>query len=185
MSRIGKLPIEIPSGVTVEIKGNTVHVKGSLGEEAIQFDPNHIEVKQEDNAVVVTKKSEERKPRELHGLTRTLIANAVEGVSKGFEKRLEINGVGYRAKVSGDKKLELTLGFSHPVHVEAPEGVSFAMDEQAKNIIIVKGPSKQKVGQVAANIREYRKPEPYKGKGIKYIDEHIIRKVGKAAAKEA
>lgn len=183
MSRIGKLPIAIPAGVTAEVNGNTVKAKGKLGERSLECDPL-MKIELVDNEIIVSKKNEDKKSRELHGLTRTLIANMLTGVHEGFEKRLEVNGVGYRAKVSG-KKLELTLGFSHPVSVTAPDDITFQLDEKAKNVIIISGIDKQVVGQTAANIRSYRKPEPYKGKGIKYIDEHIRRKVGKAASKEA
>jgi len=178
MSRIGKEPISITSGVTVEVKDNFAVVKGPKGELQKQLHPSMtIEVK--DDQIIVTRPDESKESRSLHGLTRTLIANMVEGVSKGFEKKLEIVGVGYRANAAKNK-ITLTLGYSHPIEHVA-EGVEFAMDEQNKNVIIVSGIDKQLVGEVAAKIRSYRKPEPYKGKGIKYINEHIIRKSGKAA----
>ncbi|HMR00906.1 MAG: 50S ribosomal protein L6 [Candidatus Gracilibacteria bacterium] len=181
MSRIGKLPIEIPSGVTVEIKdGNHVFVKGPKGELNVKIHEKiNLEVKE--GQVLVTRKDEEKFSMSLHGLSRTLINNLVEGVTKGFEKRLEINGVGYRANIQG-RKAVLSLGFSHPVEYEAPEGIELAIDKDKKNVIIVSGIDKQVVGQVAAKIRSYRKPEPYKGKGIRYEGEMVRRKAGKAAA---
>jgi large subunit ribosomal protein L6 len=182
MSRIGKLPIEIPSGVTVDIKDNFVTVKGSLGELSFQFD-NLMVIEINEKEATVKRANDEKRARELHGLSRTLLANMIQGVSKGFERRLEVNGVGYKAKLAG-KNLDLALGYSHPIKVEPPEGITFEIDGKKQNIIVVKGISKQKVGQVAANIRSHRKPEPYKGKGVKYIEERIIRKVGKAAGKE-
>ena len=176
MSRIGRLPIDIPAGVEVKIEeGNKVTVKGPKGtlEKCL---PVEMTIKQEDNQVVVTRPNDLKKMKSLHGLTRSLIANMITGVSEGYEKKLEINGVGYRAQKKG-KEITFNLGFSHPVVMTDPEG----MDGQ--NIIIVKGIDKEKVGQYAAEIRELRKPEPYKGKGIKYADEVIRRKVGKTGAK--
>ena len=180
MSRIGRLPITIPAGVTVEIKeNNVVTVKGPKGtlEKAL---PTEMEIKQEGDEVVVTRPNDLKKMKSLHGLTRTLVANMVTGVTKGYEKVLEINGVGYRAQKQG-KKLILSLGYSHPVEMEDPEGLESVLDGQNK--ITIKGIDKQKVGQYAAEIREKRKPEPYKGKGIKYADEVIRRKVGKTGKK--
>ena len=180
MSRIGRLPIAIPTGVEVKIEeGNKVTVKGPKGtlEKCL---PVEMTIKQEDNQVVVTRPNDLKKMKSLHGLTRSLIANMITGVSEGYEKKLEINGVGYRAQKQG-KKLVLALGYSHPVEMEDPEGIETEMDGQ--NIIIVKGIDKEKVGQYAAEIRSLRKPEPYKGKGIKYADEVIRRKVGKTGAK--
>ena len=180
MSRIGRHPIAIPAGVTVEIKeNNVVTVKGPKGtlEKAL---PTEMEIKQEGDEVVVTRPNDLKKMKSLHGLTRTLVANMVTGVTKGYEKVLEINGVGYRAQKQG-KKLILSLGYSHPVEMEDPEGLESVLDGQNK--ITIKGIDKQKVGQYAAEIRELRKPEPYKGKGIKYADEVIRRKVGKTGAK--
>ncbi len=178
MSRIGKNPIAIPQGVDVKIEDHTVTVKGPKGTLTNTFlkDVN-IEVK--DGKVVVALVNE--KAGNIHGLTRTLISNMIIGVTEGFEKALEINGIGYRAQKQG-KKLVLTLGYSHPVEVEEPEGIT--IDVPAQNSIIVKGIDKQLVGQVAANIREYKLPEPYKGKGIKYVGEHIRRKEGKAGGKK-
>ena len=180
MSRIGRHPIAIPAGVTVEIAGNNVvTVKGPKGtlEKAL---PTEMEIKQEGEEIVVTRPNDLKKMKSLHGLTRSLIANMITGVSEGYEKKLEINGVGYRAQKKG-KEITFNLGFSHPVVMTDPEGIETEMDGQ--NIIIVKGIDKEKVGQYAAEIRELRKPEPYKGKGIKYADEVIRRKVGKTGAK--
>ena len=180
MSRIGRLPIDIPAGVEVKIEeGNKVTVKGPKGtlEKCL---PVEMTIKQEDNRVVVTRPNDLKKMKSLHGLTRSLIANMITGVSEGYEKKLEINGVGYRAQKKG-KEITFNLGFSHPVVMTDPEGIETEMDGQ--NIIIVKGIDKEKVGQYAAEIRELRKPEPYKGKGIKYADEVIRRKVGKTGAK--
>ena len=180
MSRIGRLPIAIPAGVDIKIgEGNLVTVKGPKGtlERKLSADMN---IAIEDGHVAVTRPSDLKRFRELHGLTRTLIANMIEGVTKGFEKTLEINGVGYRAAKQG-KKLVLTLGYSHLVEMMDPEGIETVVEGQNK--IIVKGISKEKVGQFAAEIRTKRPPEPYKGKGIKYDYEHIRRKVGKTGKK--
>ncbi|NLM12303.1 MAG: 50S ribosomal protein L6 [Epulopiscium sp.] len=175
MSRIGKLPITIPSGVEVKVgDGNLVTVKGPKGSLERKL-PAEISVAVEDNQVVVTRPSDLKKHRALHGLTRTLVANMVEGVTNGYSKVLEINGVGYRAQKQG-KKLVLSLGYSHPVEMEDPEGIESTVDG---NKIIVRGIDKEKVGQYAAEIRFKRPPEPYKGKGIKYADEVIRRKEGK------
>lgn len=180
MSRIGKQPISIPSGVTVEVNGQVITVKGPKGELSREIHPN-ISFKVEDNVITVTPNDESKKTRALHGLFRSLIDNMVVGVSQGFEKKLEIVGVGYRA-APAKNKITLSLGFSHPVEYVAPEGIEFKADEDNKNIIIVSGYDKQIVGEVAAKIRSYRKPEPYKGKGIRYVDEYVRRKAGKAAA---
>ena len=180
MSRIGRLPIDIPQGVEVKIEeGNKVTVKGPKGTLEKNL-PVEMEIKLEDNQIVVSRPNDLKKMKSLHGLTRSLIANMVTGVSQGYEKKLEINGVGYRAQKKG-KEITFILGFSHPVAMTDPEGIETEMDGQ--NIIIVKGIDKEKVGQYAAEIRELRKPEPYKGKGIKYADEVIRRKVGKTGAK--
>ena len=179
MSRIGRLPVAIPAGVTVEIKENNhVTVKGPKGtlERVL---PAEMEIKQEDGHVVVTRPNDLKKMKSLHGLTRTLIQNMVVGVSEGYTKTLEVNGVGYRAAKQGNK-LVLSLGYSHPVEMEDPEGISSAVDG---NKIVVSGIDKEKVGQYAAEIRDKRRPEPYKGKGIKYADEVIRRKVGKTGKK--
>lgn len=182
MSRIGKLPIELPSGVTVEVNGNVVTAKSSKGELTQTIESPLITVKVEDGAVIVERKNDSIESKAKHGLYRSLISNMVEGLDKGFSKILEINGVGYRANLQG-KKLVLSLGFSHPVEYTAPEGITIEIDEQKKNQLTISGIDKQKVGQVAAVIRGFKKPEPYKGKGIKYIDEQIVRKAGKTAAK--
>ena len=179
MSRIGRLPVAIPAGVTVSVAdGNVVTVKGPKGTLVRTFVPElTIEVK--DNEVLVSRPNDLKREKSLHGLTRTLIHNMVEGVSNGFSKTLEVNGVGYRAVKQG-KKLTLSLGYSHPVEMEDPEGIETKVDG---NKIIVSGVSKEKVGQYAAEIREKRKPEPYKGKGIKYETEVIRRKVGQTGKK--
>ena len=177
MSRIGKQPIPLPEGVTVQIEPVLVRVKGPKGElsERVARD---LGVEQQDGELVITRPSERGEHRALHGLTRSLIANMVQGVTEGFEKRLEIQGVGYRAQLRGPN-LELALGYSHPVAVEAPEGIEF--DVPAPTEVVVRGISKQAVGEVAAQIRKKRPPEPYKGKGIRYRGEHVVRKVGKRA----
>ena len=179
MSRIGRLPVVVPAGVTVEVKeNNNVVVKGSKGTLERNL-PVEMDIKVEDGHVVVTRPNDLKKMKALHGLTRTLIHNMVVGVSEGYEKVLEVNGGGYRAQKQG-KKLVLSLGYSHPVEMEDPEGLETTVDG---NKITVKGISKEKVGQYAAEIREKRRPEPYKGKGIKYADEVIRRKVGKTGKK--
>ena len=179
MSRIGRLPIAIPAGVTVEIaENNVVTVKGPKGTLTKEL-PVEMEIKQEGEEVIVTRPNDLKKMKSLHGLTRTLIHNMVIGVSEGYTKTLEVNGVGYRAAKQGNK-LVLSLGYSHPVEMIDPEGLSSAVDG---NKIIVSGISKEKVGQYAAEIRDKRRPEPYKGKGIKYADEVIRRKVGKTGKK--
>lgn len=178
MSRIGKLPVSVPAGVEVSINGNEVTVKGPKGELTRSFYSALTIEQAEGNSIVVTRPDDERETRAQHGLTRTLINNMVIGVSEGYSKTLELVGVGYRAAVKGDK-LEMNLGFSHPVIVEKPEGINFECPDQAK--IVVSGIDKQQVGQVAADIRKWRKPEPYKGKGIRYQGEHIRRKEGKTA----
>lgn len=181
MSRIGKSPITVPDGVEVTIADHHIKIKGPKGELEYTFLPL-VEVLYKDNQIVISRKNDDKESRSAHGLTRALINNMIIGASEGFEKRLEIIGVGYRAQASG-KKITLNLGFSHPIDYEAPEGVTIEMDKENKNIIIVSGIDKQKVGEVAAQIRKYRLPEPYKGKGIRYIDEYVHRKAGKAAVK--
>jgi large subunit ribosomal protein L6 len=177
MSRIGRKPIELPTGVMVALSPGRVQVNGPLGELS-QTVPLRMQVEKADNEIVVTRPTERGEDRALHGLTRTLIANMVDGVTKGFEKRLEIHGVGYRAQLKGTE-LELAVGFSHPVTVKPRGGISFEVP--APNQIVVKGIDKQLVGQTAAEIRKVRPPEPYKGKGIRYVDEQVRRKVGKRA----
>ncbi|MBQ9063235.1 MAG: 50S ribosomal protein L6 [Eubacterium sp.] len=179
MSRVGRMPVAVPDGITVDIKaGNDVTVKGPLGT-LQRVLPEEMEIKMEDGQIIVNRPNDLKRMKSLHGLTRSLIANMVEGVSKGYQKVLEINGVGYRAAKSG-KKLTLNLGYSHPIEMDDPEGLETIVEG---NKITVKGISKEKVGQYAAEIREKRAPEPYKGKGIKYSDEVIKRKVGKTGAK--
>ena len=177
MSRIGKQPIEVPASVTVAIAPGRVQVNGPLGE-LTQAVPQRMAIEQEDGTIVVRRPTERGPDRALHGLTRTLIANMVEGVTKGFERRLEIQGVGYRAALRGTS-LELNVGYSHPVVKEAPDGITFEVP--APTQIVVKGTDKQQVGQTAAEIRRVRPPEPYKGKGIRYEGEFVRRKVGKRA----
>ncbi len=180
MSRIGRLPITIPAGVTVEIaENNKVTVKGPKGTLEREL-PTEMEIKLDGDTVVVTRPNDLKKMKSLHGLTRTLVNNMVVGVTEGYQKVLEVNGVGYRAAKSG-KKLTLNLGYSHPVEMTDPEGVETVVEGQNK--IVVKGIDKEKVGQYAAEIRDKRRPEPYKGKGIKYADEVIRRKVGKTGKK--
>ena len=176
MSRVGKMPIAIPAGVTVDIaENNLVTVKGPKGELSRTL-PAEMTIKKEGEEVIIERPNDLKKNKALHGLTRALIHNMVVGVNEGFSKTLEINGVGYRAAKQG-KVLNLSLGYSHPVEYPEPEGIEIEVPEQTK--IIVKGISKEKVGQCAAEIRGFRPPEPYKGKGVKYADEHIRRKVGK------
>ncbi len=182
MSRIGKKIIEIPAGVTVQQNAGTIEVKGSKGVLTFVV-PTGISVSIDGNIVSVTRSGDEREERSLHGLTRAMIANMVMGVTEGFTKKLEIIGVGYKANVSG-KVLNLSLGFSHPVDMEAPEGIEISMDKDAKNTVVISGIDKQKVGEFAANIRKLRKPEPYKGKGIRYVGEYVRRKAGKTAGKK-
>ncbi len=177
MSRIGQLPIVVPAGVDVKIKGTHVRVKGPKGELQHTF-PADMAISLEDGEVIVKRPSDERTHRAYHGMTRALINNMVVGVNTGFSKVLEINGVGYRAELEG-KNLILNVGFSHSVKVEPPEGIEFEVDARTRQIVI-KGYDKQVVGHVAADIRKVRPPEPYKGKGIKYLDERIRRKAGKA-----
>ena len=179
MSRIGKKPVEIPEGVEVKIDGQTVTAKGPLGTETVTVCPE-ISVKLEDNHVVLAKVQDDRKSRSLWGLSRTLVNNAVQGVKHGFEKKLEIQGVGYRANMEGTV-LNLALGYSHPVKVEPPQGITITVENNTK--ITVKGANKQLVGDVAAEIRGKRPPEVYKGKGIKYEGEYIRRKAGKTGKK--
>jgi large subunit ribosomal protein L6 len=177
MSRIGRQPIPVPSGVTVSIEPERVTVNGPRGELSERI-PRDIDVEQVDGELLVKRPTDRGEHRALHGLTRSLIANMVEGVTEGFEKRLEIQGVGYRAQLRG-RDLELALGYSHPVSIKAPDGIEFEVPQPTR--IVVKGASKQQVGEAAAIIRKQRKPEPYKGKGIRYEGEYVARKVGKRA----
>jgi len=177
MSRIGRKPIPVPEAVTVEVASGRVSVKGPKGELAQAF-ATEMKVEQADGAVTVQRPTDRGEHRALHGLTRSLIANMVEGVTEGFEKRLEIQGVGYRAQLKG-KSLEMALGYSHAVSIEPPEGIEFEVPQPTE--VVVRGIDKQLVGQVAADIRKRRPPEPYKGKGIRYRGEHVARKVGKRA----
>ncbi len=177
MSRIGKQPIPVPSGVTVSVETEIVRVNGPKGELSERI-PRAITVEQDDDQLLVKRPTDRGQHRALHGLTRSLVANMVEGVTSGFQKTLEIQGVGYRAALKG-RDLELALGYSHPVPIKAPEGIEFEVPQPTR--VIIKGSSKQQVGQVAAVIRKQRPPEPYKGKGIRYEGEYVARKVGKRA----
>jgi large subunit ribosomal protein L6 len=177
MSRIGRQPIELPAGVSVSISPGRVMVNGPLGELTQQV-PARMQVEQEDSTLVVSRPTERGEDRALHGLTRSLIANMVEGVTNGFQKRLEIQGVGYRATLRG-VDLELNVGYSHPVVLKAPQGITFEVPTPTE--VLVKGIDKQAVGQIAAEVRKVRPPEPYKGKGIRYEGEYVRRKVGKRA----
>jgi len=177
MSRIGRMPVEVPKGVDVEIDGSLIRVKGPRGELKRSF-PESMKILLENSVIKVERPNDESQHRALHGMTRALISNMVVGVSTGFERLLEVNGVGYRAEMEG-KNLVLFVGYSHPVRVEPPQGISFEVDGRTRQIKVM-GYDKEMVGQVAANIRKVRPPEPYKGKGIKYLEEKIRRKAGKA-----
>ncbi len=177
MSRIGRLPVEIPSGVQVEVKGSSVRVRGPKGELQRTFSPL-VEIALEDHHLVVRRRSDQPDERALHGTTRALLANMVQGVSRGFERVLEIEGVGYRAEMEGGV-LVLYVGYSHPVRIEPPAGITFEVDQKTRQIKVM-GIDKEQVGQMAADIREVRPPEPYHGKGIHYLGERIRRKAGKA-----
>lgn len=178
MSRIGKKPISIPSGLEVKIDGSSLKFKKSNNEKELDL-KGHVDVKIEDGKIEISPKGEDRQSRAYWGTYRALANNIVLGLTEGFSKQLEINGVGYRAAMKG-KVLELNLGFSHPINFESPKGIEISVD---KNVVTIKGDDKQQVGQVAAEIRGFRPPEPYKGKGIKYLEERIIRKAGKTAKK--
>lgn len=175
MSRIGKLPVTIPSGVTITVDSDAITVKGAKGELTVPH-LSDVTVKEDDGKMTVTRKDDERIAKAQHGLQRALLQNAVDGITKGFEKKLEVNGVGFRVS-GGGQEVEMALGFSHPVKYKAPEGVQLTVNKME---ITVSGIDKQQVGQVAADIRSLKKPEPYKGKGIRYADEQILRKAGKA-----
>lgn len=180
MSRIGKAPITVPGGVDIAIDGASVTVKGPKGTLSREV-PGAITVRKEESQLIVERPNDERQNRSLHGLTRTLVSNMVVGVTDGFSKELEIIGVGYRAEAVSPTTLRLALGFSHPVLMEAPEGITFEVPTQTR--VIVRGIDKEVVGQVAANIRAVRKPEPYKGKGVRYLGEKVLRKAGKTGKK--
>ena len=182
MSRIGKLPVEIPQGVEVKIDGSTVFVKGPKGELSIKFEPEFVSVSAEDGKVVVNRKNDEKASRARHGLYRSLIQNLMVGVTDGYEKKMEIKGVGYRGMLKGSV-LELNLGFSHSINYDIPADIKVQFEEKSQNIFTISGIDKQKVGQIAAEIRAFKKPEPYKGKGIRYSDEIVARKAGKTASK--
>ena len=183
MSRIGNKPVAIPSGVTVTVAGSCVTVKGAKGQLSYEHLPQ-VTVAVEADRVVVKRIDDLPQSRARHGLTRQIIANMITGVSQGYEKQLEIIGVGYKAQAKG-KSVTLNLGFSHPIEYKAPEGVEISQDEKNKNLLTIRGIDKQKVGQAAADIRSLRPPEPYKGKGVRYVGEEVRRKVGKTAAKGA
>jgi len=180
MSRIGKAAVVVPSGVDVNIAGSSLTVKGPKGTLTREF-PAGVSIAREENTVVVSRDNDERGARARHGLVRTLVNNMMIGVTEGYTKELDIIGVGFRAEAQGPSKLKLALGFSHPVVIDAPAGITFEVPAQTK--IIVKGADKEVVGQVAANIREIRKPEPYKGKGVRYVNERVLRKAGKTGKK--
>ena len=180
MSRIGNTPITVPSGVDITVNGSSISVKGPKG--TLERDlPGNMVIDQEGEVLTITRPDDENKTKALHGLTRSLVNNMVIGVTDGFKKELEIHGVGYRAEAKGPSALRLNLGFSHPVDVSAPEGITFEVPQQTQ--VIVVGIDKEIVGQVAANIRSIRKPEPYKGKGVRYAGERVLRKAGKAGKK--
>ncbi|QGN35063.1 50S ribosomal protein L6 [Microlunatus sp. Gsoil 973] len=178
MSRIGKVPVPVPSGVEVTIDGSVVSVKGPKGQLQHTVAAPITVDRGDDGQIVLNRPDDERESKSLHGLSRTLVANMVTGVSEGYSKRLEIVGVGYRVTAKGPTELEFNLGYSHPINIKAPEGITFAVESPTK--FSVAGIDKQQVGEVAANIRKLRKPEPYKGKGVRYEGEHVRRKVGKA-----
>ena len=180
MSRVGRMPIDIPAGVTATLDGQVITVKGPKGELTRTLHPD-MKVTVQDNVITVERPNDEKNNRALHGLTRALIANMVKGVTEGFKKELEIVGVGYRAQMKG-KKLALTLGFSHPLELDAPEGITIECPSATQ--IVISGINNEHVGEFAAKIRDYRLPEPYKGKGIRYVGEHVRRKAGKAGTKK-
>ncbi len=181
MSRVGNKPVVIPEGVEVQLSDNVLTAKGPKGELSQSFEPAYVEVKIEGNEILVSRKNETKEAKSRHGLYRSLFENIVVGVKTGFSKSLEVRGVGYRVNPKG-KALEFNLGYSHSITYDLPEGVEVKFDEQNQNIFTLSGADKQLVGQTAANIRKLRKPEPYKGKGIRYSDEHVIIKAGKSAS---
>jgi len=178
MSRVGKMPVTVPEGVQVDIDGSTVTVSGPKGSLTRDFDRD-MEIVREDGLLIVRRPTDQRRHRELHGLTRSLLYNMVVGVTEGYVKELEIHGVGYRVELEGDGSLDLQLGFSHPLRIPPPDGIEFDVQPR-KKIITVRGASKELVGKVAAEIRAWRPPEPYQGKGVRYVGEHVSRKAGKA-----
>lgn len=179
MSRVGKQPVIVPNGVTATVNGSIVTIKGPKGELKKEFHPK-MKIEVQDNNIVVTREGNEKFEKAIHGLTRNLINNMVEGVTKGYVRKMEIVGVGYKANPNKNK-INLTLGFTHPIELVAPVGIEFKLDPENKNIIIITGIDKEVIGQVAAKVRSYREPEPYKGKGIRYFGEKITKKAGKAA----
>jgi len=182
MSRIGKKPVSVPSGIDVSIEANFLKVKGPKGELTVPFEAEYVSFSQEADLITVTRANDTKAARARHGLYRSLLANAIEGVEKGYSKSLEIKGVGYRGALKGSV-VEFQLGFSHPILFDLPEGITLEFDKKETNLFTISGINKQLVGQVAANIRAFKKPEPYKGKGIRYTDEHVVRKAGKSATK--
>ncbi len=182
MSRIGNKPVSVPSGIEVSIETNLLKIKGPKGELAVPFEAEYVSFAQESDMINVTRTNDTKAARARHGLYRSLLANAIEGVEKGYSKSLEIKGVGYRGALKGSG-VEFQLGFSHPVQFDLPKEIKLEFDKKDANLFTISGISKQLVGQVAANIRALKKPEPYKGKGIRYTDEHVVRKAGKSAAK--
>ncbi len=182
MSRIGKLPVSVPSGVEISIEASVLKVKGPKGELAVSFEPEYVSFVTEKDKILVNRSNDSKAARARHGLYRALLANAIEGVVNGYKKELEIKGVGYRGALKG-AGVEFQLGYSHPIQFDLPEGITVEFDKKNINLFTVSGINKQLVGQVAANIRALRKPEPYKGKGIRYTDEHVVRKAGKSASK--
>jgi len=183
MSRIGKMPVPFPENVEVRLEGDLLIVKGPKGELKMDFDSAFVSLEIKDNEIIVTRKNDTKPARARHGLYRNLARNLVQGVTEGFSKTLEIKGVGYRAALQG-KSLELNLGFSHPIKYNLPEGVEVVFAEKSQTIFTISGIDKQLVGQVSADIRSFKKPEPYKGKGIRYSDEHVARKAGKSVSKK-
>ena len=182
MSRIGKKPVSVPSGVEVSIEADILRVKGSKGDLTVPFEPEYVSFAQEADVINVTRADDTKVARARHGLYRSLLANAIKGVTNGYSKELEIKGVGYRGALKGDG-VEFQLGFSHSIQFDLPEGVKAEFDKKNTSLLTISGINKQLVGQAAANIRALKKPEPYKGKGIRYTDEHVVRKAGKSAAK--